>query len=99
MPNKQNVQEAAATATRTAESFFMEAAEIEDIVRSEANRITPDVAMDIMLAIIKSTNTEENEDCSRLDKILWSIRSSYLIGFQKALECYSEGIKQTLQEV
>ena len=98
MPNKQNVQEAAATATAT-EQLFMEAAEIEAIVRSESDRITPDVAADIMLAIMKSTDAEENEDCSRLDKILWSIRGSYLIGFQKALECYSECIKQTLQEV
>ena len=98
MPNKQNVQGAAATAT-TAENFFMEAAEIEAIVRSESDRITPDVAADIMLAIAQSTDTEENKDCTPLDKILWAVRSSYLIGFQKALECYSECIKQTLQEV
>ncbi len=98
MPNKQNVQGAAATAT-TADQFIVEAAEIEKVVMSEADRITPDVAMDIMLAIIKSAETEENESCSRLDKILWSIRGSYLMGFQKALELYSEYIKQTLQEV
>lgn len=98
MPNKQKLQEAAATATKTSESFLIEAAEIEAIVKSEADRITPDVAADIMLAIIKSTGTEENKDCDRLDKILWSIRCSYLLGFQKALECYSECIKQQLQK-
>lgn len=96
MPNKQNVQEAAATAT-TAEQLFMEAAELEGVVKAEADRITPEVAADIMLAILNNVDEEDGKNCSRLDKMLWAIRGSYLIGFQKALEAYSDCIKATLQ--
>lgn len=97
MPNKQNTQEAAATAT-AAHQFTLEGTEIKTILRAEADRLTPDATLEILLSIVEATGTEENESCNNFDKILWSIRCGYLIGFQKALECYSECIKQQLQK-
>ncbi len=45
---------------------------------------------DLLMEIIKLSRTNEG---SPIDKLLWSVRCAYLIGFRDALEAYNNAVK------
>lgn len=95
MPNKQNTQEAAATA-RILKNIVMTDEDMREVLISEAKLLTPDATSDLLLLIldeIEKNNTEND----RIDKILLSVRGGYLHGFINAMKAYNDCIKEVLE--
>lgn len=62
-----------------------------------ADALTIDVTQEMILQICEQT--EFPSDFTNLERILWTSRGTYLLGYRAALDMYSRAIEEILREV
>jgi len=78
------------------QAFVMSAADRSRLSDSIAETLTIDAMMEMSLEICK--HVEFPDGFTALERMLWTSRSAYLLGFRQALDAYSQVFEEAMRE-
>jgi hypothetical protein len=79
-------------------TFTMTSEQIDSVIDGMAERITPEVASDLLVEIIDSSGTNLDEGIL-YDRIIWLIRCAFLAGFRDAATVFNDAAIMSVQEL